>query len=57
MRHCENYGYKQLIDRYKHLLDINEYNLSRHFHRHVEQSDIYEVEQTKLRWEKMNQES
>ena len=57
LHHCENYSYKQLIDRYKPVIDINEYNLNCHFHRHVEQSDICEVEQTKLRWEKMKQEN
>ena len=54
LHHCERYSYKMLIDRYKHVLDINEYNLSTHFNRHVEQSDIDSVEQTKLRWAKLD---
>jgi hypothetical protein len=54
LHHCEHASYKQLIDRYRHVLDINEYNLSRHFNRHVEQSDIDAVEETKLRWAKLD---
>lgn len=55
--HCEHLTYKQLIERYKGHLDINIFNLSCHFQRHVEQSDVEEVEQTKLRWEEMRQEA
>jgi len=56
LHRCEGFSYKQLIARYKHVLDINEYNLSTHFNRHVEQSDIEEVEETKLRWAQMDEE-
>lgn len=52
LRQCEGLNYKQLIERYKHVLDINVYNLSCHFQRHVAQSDIDEVEQLKLQWSK-----
>jgi hypothetical protein len=31
---------------------INEYNLSTHFSRHVEQKDIVEAEESKARWER-----
>lgn len=44
LHHCEHLSYKQLIDRYKRHLNINEFNLSCHFQRHVEQSDIEHVE-------------
>lgn len=56
LHHCEGFTYKQIIDRYKHELGINEYNLSTHFNRHVEQSDIDEVEETKRRWQKLDAE-
>jgi hypothetical protein len=56
LHHCEGFSYKQIIERYRRQLDINEYNLSTHFNRHVEQSDIDEVEQTKLRWQKLDAE-
>jgi len=52
LHHCQKYSYRQLIKRDRHVLSINEYNLSTHFHRHVEQSDIDEVEQLKLQWSK-----
>jgi hypothetical protein len=50
LHHYEGLSYKQLIERYKHVLDINEYNLSTHFNRHVQQKDIDEVEETERRW-------
>ena len=56
LHHCEEYSYKMLIGRYRHVLDLNEYNLSTHFNRHVEQSDIEEAEHTKLRWAQMDAE-
>lgn len=57
LHHCEDYSYRMLIERYKNVLSINEYNLSTHFSRHVEQSDIESAEQTKLRWAKMDAEA
>jgi len=56
LHHCEGFTYKQIIERYRRQLDINEYNLSCHIQRHVEQSDIDEVEETKRRWAKMDAE-
>jgi hypothetical protein len=47
LHHCEHRSYKQLIESYKNVLDINEYNLSCHFQRHVQQSDIEAVEKLK----------
>lgn len=47
LHHCEHLSYKQLIDRYKRVLDINLYNLSCHLQRHVQQSDIEHVEKLK----------
>lgn len=48
--HCEKLTYKQIIEKYKHLLSINIFNLSCHFQRHVEQSDIEEVEKLHAEW-------
>jgi hypothetical protein len=40
--------YTQLVELYRQYgLDLNEYNISCHLHRHVEQSDIEEVEKLK----------
>lgn len=47
LHHCERLSYKQLIEKYKHRLSLNQYNLSCHFQRHVEQSDIENVEKLK----------
>ena len=47
---CEHLTYKQLIERYKQCLSINELNLSCHFQRHVEQSDIERVEKLQAEW-------
>jgi hypothetical protein len=49
---CEGLSYSQLTHCCKDFIDINEYNLSTHFNRHVQQKDIDSVEQTKLRWQK-----
>jgi hypothetical protein len=47
-------SYRQLIELYKQYgLYLNEFNISCHLHRHVEQKDIEEAEATKARWEKM----
>jgi len=56
LHRCEEYSYKMLIERYKHVLDINVYNLSTHFNRHVQQKDIDAVEETKRRWAQMDAE-
>jgi hypothetical protein len=50
LHQCENYSYKQLIERYKGHLEINIFNLSCHFQRHVEQSDIEAVEKLHAEW-------
>lgn len=47
LHHCEHLSYRELIANYKHHLSINEYNLSCHFQRHVEQLDIEHVEKLK----------
>lgn len=47
LNHCEHASYRELIARYKNRLSLNEYNLSCHFQRHVEQSDIEHVEKLK----------
>ena len=49
LHYCEHLSYRQLIERYEHRLTLNEYNLSCHFHRHVEQKDIEEVEKLRAR--------
>jgi hypothetical protein len=47
----------QLIDLYRQYgLDLNCYNISCHLHRHVEQSDIEEVEKLKEKWAKIDAE-
>lgn len=53
---CEHASYKQIIDRYRHALGLNEYNISTHFNRHVEQSDIDIVKATKCRWAQIDAE-
>lgn len=52
LHHCEHLSYRELIARYAHQLRINEYNLSSHFQRHVEQSDIEHVEKLKASQDK-----
>lgn len=47
LNHCEHVSYRALIARYKHRMSLNEYNLSCHFQRHVEQSNIEHVEKLK----------
>jgi len=52
LHHCERVSYREIIERMKPHIAINEYNLSTHFSRHVEQKDIIEAEESNARWEK-----
>ena len=49
--HIDKLTYVQLIELYKQYgLELNQYNISCHLHRHVEQSDIEELENLKEKW-------
>lgn len=50
-------SYIELIELYqKYGLELNLYNISCHLHRHVQQSDIEEVEKLKEKWDKLDAE-
>lgn len=52
LHHCERLSYREITERMKPYLEINEYNISVHRHRHVQEVDIIEAEESKARWEK-----
>ena len=55
--HNDNYSYAQLVEFYKqNHFSLNQYNISVHIHRHVEQKDIEEAEAQKAYFEKMKTE-
>jgi hypothetical protein len=53
LHHCERASYREIIERMKTFIDINEYNISVHLHRHVQEIDIIEAEQKQARWAKI----
>jgi len=56
LHHCEKLSYREIIERMRPYIAINEYNLSTHFSRHVEQKDIIEAEESNARWERFKTE-
>jgi hypothetical protein len=52
LHQCEKLGYREIIERMLPHIELNEYNISVHLHRHCEQKDIIEAEESQARFEK-----